>query len=112
MRWRWLVVAALALLPATPVQARRLPRPTLTIKVVGVDAEFRTLAPTRSVYTLPAAFAVPADGSRTWTLSSGTYIVAQAPPVDGLWPTCDRAGSTHVFDLRRGDNVTCTYTKD
>ena len=111
MRWRWLPVAALALLPAAPVQARPLPRPTLTIKVVGVAAEFRTLAPT-SGFTLPLAFAITANGSRTWSLSPGTYIVAQAPPVDGLWPTCNRPGSTHVFELRRGDNVTCTYTKD
>jgi len=103
MRWHWLPVAALAVLPAAPVQARPLASPTLTIKVVGVDAEFRTLV------LKPSAFTIPADGSRTWKLSPGTYTVVQAPPVAGVQVVCDRPGSVHVFDLRRGDNVTCTY---
>ena len=80
--------------------------------------EFRTIG------LNPAAFLVPAGGSRTFqNVKPGTYVVVQAPPVGvrtqvgpdqweiegGLTIECSD-GKPHQHDLLAGDDVVCTFT--
>ena len=108
---------AVAVRNPSPGQAKR--TATITVRAVGATMEFRTLG------RLPTAFTVADGASQTFTnLQPGTYVVAQAPPIGvstqvgpdqfviegGTLVQCSMPGSTHQFDLQRGDVQTCTYT--
>ena len=78
----------------------------------GAKARLRVVAPAdmpfRTLYLQPGAF----NGSRSWTLAPGYYVVVQAPPVAGvLTVRCTNGQNTYGgITLRPGEDVTCTFS--
>ena len=82
------------------------------VDAAGAKARLRIVAPPdmpfRTLYLQPGAV----NGSRSWTLAPGNYVVVQAPPVAGtLTVRCTNGQNTYgTIRLAAGADVTCTFS--